>query len=159
MKTIKLTATQETILKQAAETGTLHASTLTLKGGARKKVLDSLANKGFLIRMKKADTFDISPQGKAAIGLPVDDQPADKGKIRTGTKLHKVIKLLARPEGAAIHEIMRETGWQQHTVRGTLAGTLKKRLGLTIESEKPEGKDRMYRITAGLKALFQGETV
>lgn len=156
MKTIKLTATQETVLKQAAETGTLHASMLTLKGGARKKVLDSLANKGFLIPMKEANTFDISPQGKAVLGLPADDQPAPK--IRLGTKLHKVIKLLARPEGAAIHEIMKETGWQQHTVRGTLAGALKKRLGLTIESEKPEGKDRIYRITARLEALFQGET-
>ncbi len=59
----------------------------------------------------------------------------------------------ARPEGAAIFEIMRETGWQQHTVRGTLAGALKKRLGLTIDSEKPEGKDRIYRITAGLETL------
>ena len=158
MKTAKLTATQETVLKQAVETGTLHASMLTLKGGARKKVLDSLTSKGFLIRMKEADTFDISPQGKAAIGHPADEKPSNKGKIRTGTKLHKVIKLLARPEGAAIHEIMKATGWQQHTVRGTLAGALKKRLGLTIESEKPEGKDRIYRITAGLEALFQGET-
>ncbi|WP_422137677.1 DUF3489 domain-containing protein [Endozoicomonas sp. ALC020] len=158
MKTTKLTATQETVLKQAAETGTLDASKLTLKGGARKKVLDSLTSKGFLIPMKKADTYDISPQGKAAIGLPVDDQPVQKGKIRTGTKLHRVIELLSRPEGAEIYEIMRETGWQQHTVRGTLAGALKKRLGLTIESEKPEGKDRIYRITAGLEALFQGET-
>ena len=156
MKTTKLTATQETVLKQAAETGTLHASMLALKGGARKKVLESLTKKGFLIPMKEADTFDISPQGKAALGLPADDQPAPK--IRLGTKLHKVIKLLARPEGAAIHEIMKATGWQQHTVRGTLAGALKKRLGLTIESEKPEGKDRIYRITAGLEALFQGET-
>ncbi len=47
--------------------------------------------------------------------------------------------------------MMEQTGWQQHTVRGTLAGALKKRLGLTIESEKPDGKDRVYRITAGLE--------
>ncbi|WP_062262418.1 DUF3489 domain-containing protein [Endozoicomonas arenosclerae] len=158
MKTTKLTNTQETVLKQAAETGTFHASMLALKGGARKKVLDSLTSKGFLIRLKEADTFDISPQGRAAIGLPEENKPAHKDKIRTGTKLHRVIKLLARPEGAAIHDIMKETGWQQHTVRGTLAGALKKRLGLTIESEKLEGKDRIYRITAGLDTLFAGET-
>ena len=123
MKTTKLTATQEAVLKQAAETGTLKGSELTLKGAARKKVLDSLANKGFLIRMKEPETFNISPQGKTAIGIQKEAKPAakSKSKIRTGTKLHSVIELLNRPEGAAIHEIMRETGWQQHTVRGTLA--------------------------------------
>ena len=143
------------MLKQAVKTGTLQAADLALKGGARKKVLASLTSKGFLITMKKPDTYDISPQGKEAIGIK--EPIPSKGKIRTGTKLHKVIELLSRPEGAAIHEIMLETGWQQHTVRGTLAGSLKKRLGLTIESEKLEGKDRIYRITGGMEALFKGE--
>ena len=41
---------------------------------------------------------------------------------------------------------MEATGWQQHTVRGTLAGTLKKRLGLTISSSKDKGGQRVYRI-------------
>ena len=41
---------------------------------------------------------------------------------------------------------MKATGWQQHTVRGTLAGTLKKRLGLTITSAKEAGGQRVYRI-------------
>jgi hypothetical protein len=41
---------------------------------------------------------------------------------------------------------MEATGWQQHTVRGTLAGTLKKRLGLTISSSKEAGGQRVYRI-------------
>jgi hypothetical protein len=43
---------------------------------------------------------------------------------------------------------MDATGWQQHTVRGTLAGTLKKRLGLTINSSKETGGQRVYRIDA-----------
>ena len=157
MKNNKLTPAQENVLQQAAKTGTLQASDLTIKGGARNKVLNSLTSKGFLTALKESDTYNISPQGKEAIGIREDDKPTRKGKIRTGTKLHTVIELLSRPEGAAIHEIMRETGWQQHTVRGTLAGSLKKRLGLTIESEKPEGKDRTYRITSGLDGLF-GET-
>ena len=54
--------------------------------------------------------------------------------------------MLQRPEGATIAQIMEVTGWQQHTVRGTLAGTLKKRLGLTIESSKEAGGQRVYRI-------------
>ena len=152
MKKKNLTPAQQTVLQQAAKTGTLHAADLSIKGGARNKVLTSLTSKGFLIIMKKPDTYDISPQGKEAIGIK--ESPPSKGKIRTGTKLHSVIELLSRPEGAAIHEIMRETGWQQHTVRGTLAGSLKKRLGLTIESEKLEGKDRTYRITDGLEAIL-----
>ncbi|WP_419535665.1 DUF3489 domain-containing protein [Endozoicomonas sp.] len=154
MKNDKLTSAQESVLKQAAKTGTLKSSELTIKGGARKKVLESLTSRGFLISLKEPNTYDISPQGKAAIGF--EDKPAskDKGKIRTGTKLHTVIELLARPEGAAIEEIMDKTGWQKHTVRGTFAGALKKRLGLTIESEKPEGQDRIYRITAGLETVL-----
>ncbi|WP_066018697.1 DUF3489 domain-containing protein [Endozoicomonas atrinae] len=154
MKHDKLTQAQENVLQQAAKTGTLNTSDLTIKGGARKKVLESLTSRGFLISLKEPNTYDISPQGKAAIGC--EDKPAskDKGKIRTGTKLHTVIELLARPEGAAIEEIMDKTGWQKHTVRGTFAGALKKRLGLTIESEKPEGQDRIYRITAGLETVL-----
>ncbi len=49
---------------------------------------------------------------------------------------------------------MEQTGWQQHTVRGTLAGALKKRLGLTIESEKADDQDRVFRITAGLETAW-----
>ena len=56
--------------------------------------------------------------------------------------------MLQRPEGATIAEVVEATGWQPHTVRGALAGALKKRLGLTIGSEKVEGRGRVYRIEA-----------
>jgi len=42
--------------------------------------------------------------------------------------------------------VVEATGWQPHTVRGALAGALKKRLGLTIVSEKLEGRGRVYRL-------------
>jgi hypothetical protein len=54
--------------------------------------------------------------------------------------------MLKRAEGATLAEIVEATGWQRHTVRGALAGALKKRLGLTIISEKVEGRGRVYRI-------------
>ena len=54
--------------------------------------------------------------------------------------------MLQRPEGATIAEVVEATGWQPHTVRGALAGALKKRLGLTIASEKVEGRGRVYRL-------------
>jgi Protein of unknown function (DUF3489) len=54
--------------------------------------------------------------------------------------------MLRREDGATIAQIVETTGWQPHTVRGALAGALKKRLGLAIEWEKVEGRGRVYRI-------------
>ena len=68
------------------------------------------------------------------------------GKTREGTKQALLVGMLGRAEGATIAEIVAATGWQPHTVRGALAGALKKRLGLTVVSEKVEGRGRVYRI-------------
>ena len=54
--------------------------------------------------------------------------------------------MLRRPEGATIAQLCAATHWQAHTVRGTFAGALKKRLGLTLVSEKVKGEERVYRI-------------
>ena len=54
--------------------------------------------------------------------------------------------MLGRPEGASIDEIVSATGWQPHTVRGAFAGALKKKLGLTVTSERVEGKGLVYRL-------------
>ena len=61
------------------------------------------------------------------------------------TKQSAVIALLQRPEGATIDEIAATTGWQRHTVRGAIAGALKKRLGLLVAAAKEE-RGRVYRI-------------
>ena len=53
--------------------------------------------------------------------------------------------MLRMPNGATIEEIMAATGWQSHTVRGAMAGALKKKLGLNLISEKGDS-DRIYRI-------------
>jgi hypothetical protein len=57
--------------------------------------------------------------------------------------------LLRRPEGSTIPAIMKATGWQPHSVRGFFAGIVRKKLGLNLESDKPDGGDRIYRIVAG----------
>jgi Protein of unknown function (DUF3489). len=69
-----------------------------------------------------------------------------KPRVRANSKQAAVIQMLQRPEGATINQICAATGWQAHTVRGTFAGALKKKLGLTITSEKQEGGERIYRI-------------
>ena len=74
------------------------------------------------------------------------DQKMPMPTLHEGTKQKLIIDFLQRPEGATLAELADATGWQLHTVRGALAGTLKKRLGFTIVSEKRELGARSYRI-------------
>ena len=62
------------------------------------------------------------------------------------TKQQTCLELLSCEEGATIEALQAATGWQQHSVRGFLAGAVKKKLGLTLASEKPDEKPRRYRI-------------
>jgi hypothetical protein len=65
---------------------------------------------------------------------------------RTDTKQARLIEMLKRAKGATIDEIVKELDWQPHTVRGAIAGALKKKLSLDVTSEKIEGRGRVYRI-------------
>ena len=65
-----------------------------------------------------------------------------------GTKQATLIAMLRAPEGATIEDIMAATGWQSHTVRGAMAGALKKKLGLEVTSEKVENRRRVYKLPA-----------
>ena len=67
---------------------------------------------------------------------------------RANTKQAQLIAMLERPDGATIDEIVKKLEWQSHTVRGAIAGALKKRLKLKVESEKVEGRGRVYRIVS-----------
>ena len=73
--------------------------------------------------------------------------PAQKGEAREGSKKAKVLELLRRPKGATLQEIMKAAGWQAHTVRGFVSGTLIKKLGLKVESFRSEDKERTYRVS------------
>jgi hypothetical protein len=67
---------------------------------------------------------------------------------RDGSKTEKVLELLKRPNGATLQQIVTATGWQAHSVRGFLSGTVGKRLGLKVESTKAEDGARSYSVKA-----------
>ncbi len=62
------------------------------------------------------------------------------------TKQSKIITLLQRQKGATVAELSKITGWQDHSIRGFMSGTLKKRMGLDVVSEKNGRGTRRYRI-------------
>jgi hypothetical protein len=70
------------------------------------------------------------------------------GPARDGSKAAKVVDLLKRPEGASMKELLKCTGWQPHSVRGFLSGTIRKKMGMTVTSSKTEDGERTYSIKA-----------
>jgi Protein of unknown function (DUF3489) len=165
----QLSDTQAIILSAAAQRPEHIALPLpkSLRGGAAAKVVGAMLAKGFLEEVD-ADTRKGEPvwretgdghgvtlvatdAGLAAIGIEpdasADPEPAPKTRTpREGTKQATLIAMLRAPDGATIEEIMAATGWQSHTVRGAMAGTLKKKLGLEVTSEKVEERGRVYRV-------------
>jgi hypothetical protein len=75
-----------------------------------------------------------------------DGEANAERQTRTDTKQAKLIAMLEAKDGATVDEIAAAFGWQAHTVRGAIYGALKKKLGLSIVSEKVEGRGRVYRI-------------
>ncbi|MCW1842206.1 DUF3489 domain-containing protein [Prosthecomicrobium hirschii] len=103
-----------------------------------------------------APQADDGDEGAESASTPAADGPiaptradsASVRKTRVGTKQAKLIAMLKAPAGAAIAEIVEATGWQSHTVRGALAGALKKKLGLEVTSAKEGERGRVYRIAS-----------
>ena len=193
MTTIQLTTTQTQVLQHALDhnDGRIEWFPESVKGGARKKVLDGLFNRALVTTdggthwYVAAEGFDalgrprptvavvapVAPlvvdpeleatvaqheaqgateantlQNQATINPPSDGLPTPvKTRTRENSKQATVVQMLKRPEGATVRQICDATGWQAHTVRGTFAGAFKKKLGLTIESDKAVGSERVYR--------------
>ncbi len=87
-------------------------------------------------------------QASAPSTTPAEQPLAKTIRSRENSKQATIIGMLQRAEGATIAQICEATGWQPHTVRGTFAGSFKKKLGLTITSDKTQGGVRTYRATA-----------
>ena len=87
------------------------------------------------------DSTEPTQSGHAAVKTP------SKPKVREGSKQAQLIAMLQGADGATIAEIASAFGWQPHTVRGAIAGALKKKLGLDVTSEKVDGRGRVYRLS------------
>ena len=88
---------------------------------------------------KKTSAAKKAPKGKKA------SKSQETGAPREGSKTAQVVAMLQRKNGATLAEIMDKMGWLRHTVRGFMAGAMKK-AGFNVESFKPEGGERTYRI-------------
>mgnify|MGYP000929591123 CR=1 FL=1 len=106
----------------------------------------ALASKDAPSSLPAASAPRKSAAGKRKTGdAPTDAKP--QPVRRAGSKLDAIIKLMRRPKGASIKQMMAETGWQPHSVRGAISGAIKKKLGLEVTSAKTEA-GRIYRIVA-----------
>jgi hypothetical protein len=157
---ITLSNTQYEILEHAIDhsNGQIAWFPANVKGGARHKVIQGLRNKALITRDGN-DNLSVTAEGYVALGRdmptlaaihpdPEVEATVAPGRPRTreNSKQATVIRMLQRPEGATITQICSATGWQAHTVRGTFAGAFKKKLGLNLTSDKPDGGERTYRI-------------
>ena len=122
-----------------AETAAPQAQATSEKPKANKKA--RVAPKGAHVATKKGKSpKKASPAKKAP-------KAAKKAKpTREGSKTAKVLDLLKRPGGVTAKELMKATGWQTHSVRGFLSGTIGKKMGLTMTSAKGEDGERSYSV-------------
>ena len=105
------------------------------------------ARKGRVAPAKGKSAKKTTPAKKAAKAPKKSKSPKAEG-AREGSKTAKVLNLLQRPGGATLKELMKATGWQPHSVRGFISGTLGKKMGLKVESTKHEEGDRSYSVKA-----------
>ena len=83
---------------------------------------------------------------------------SSKTTTRPATKHARIIAMLRAPAGATVAALMTATDWQQHSVRGFLAGVVRKKLGLNLVSEQTD-KGRVYRIKDGKASSVAAERV
>ena len=169
MTQIQLSDAQAVILSTACarEDGAVFPITANLKGGAVGNVCKSLLKQALIEEVPATDlntvyrhdeergplTLRATPLAYSTLGVtdaPEDDTTAEAppapAQRRSGTKQEALIAMLRAPDGATIEEIAAALSWRSHTVRGAIAGALKKKLGLEVTSEKVADRGRVYSL-------------
>ena len=168
MPQIQLSNAQTEILSAACarDDGAVFPVTANLKGGAVGNVCKSLLKHGLIEEVEATDlntvwrhdekrgpiTLRATPEARDRLALRDEPDAAPSGNTstpfqhRAGTKQAKLIEMLRAENGATVAEITEATGWQAHTIRGAISGTLKKKLGLEVTSEKIDGRGRVYKL-------------
>jgi hypothetical protein len=97
-------------------------------------------------RNAKGEKPTAAGKPSSAHAAPRKADPSNQRHAARVTKHDRILTLLTRRDGATIPEMMEASGWQQHSVRGFLAGTVKKKMGFPLTSSKADGELRRYRI-------------
>jgi len=167
MTQIQLSDAQSIVLSAACarDDGAVFPVTTSLKGGAVGNVCKSLLKRGLIEEVAATDlntvwrhdedrgpiTLRATPLAHAVLGIGDASEPAapaaEPVRRRSGTKQEALIAMLRAEGGATIDEIVAALQWQAHTIRGVMSGALKKKLGLTITSERVDGRGRVYRAS------------
>ncbi|MBL4721655.1 MAG: DUF3489 domain-containing protein [Alphaproteobacteria bacterium] len=165
----RLTDSQLVILSAAAkrDSGAILPLPKSLKAnkGAAANTIRSLIKRG-LIAERRANAKDavwreegetrlmlcMTDKGLAAIGVEPVKTPANTDHTAKPTRARSkqtiLIDLLNRTDGASIDELRSALGWQAHSIRGAIAGAIKKKLGYAVLSEKHPARGRVYHIVA-----------
>lgn len=143
---IVLTPLQRSILSRAhtKENGVVRWFPDHIHAGVRAKILKGLKQRGLVTF--EGDLVVLTPTAYETLGVEPIIRKSRAAPEPKPSKQDQVIALLNRAQGATIQQLCDATDWQAHTVRAFLSWTLKKRLGLTITSEKSEDTDRVYRL-------------
>jgi len=100
------------------------------------------------VRRANVATKKPKARKKASPAKKAPTSPKKAAGAREGSKAAKILDLLKRPGGATAKELIKATGWQPHSVRGYLSGTVSKKMGLTVVSTRDEGGERNYAVKA-----------
>ena len=138
------------------DTGGGHGVTLVATDGAFAALGIALASDPasagrLAVAVDDGELIGGTPADQGAAAVMVDDRARKDGaapRTRAGSKQAKLIEMLKRPDGATIPEVVDALEWQAHTVRGAIAGALKKKLGIEVTSEKVDGRGRVYRVAS-----------
>ena len=123
------------------ETETAQAETTSKQPKATKKA--SVRAQRAHVALKKAKS------AKKAIPAKKASKSAEKATgARDSSKTATILEMLKRPDGATAKELLKATGWQPHSLRGFLSGTISKKLGLTVVSTKNGYGERAYSVKA-----------